>query len=88
MTEQTEFLEARSAYNDASGEVEIAMRITENNTVEFALIRENAEIAVRFCRKRAEHFLKNSMDLLNVPVPPKPKRRWLFKSNESKTDEK
>ena len=88
MTEQDEFLEARSAYNDASGEIEIAMRIKENNTVEFALIRENVEIAVRFYRKRAERFLKDSMDILNMPVPPKPKRRWLFKSNESKTDEK
>ena len=88
MTEQDEFLEARSAYNDASGEIEIAMRIKENNTVEFALIRENVEIAVRFYRKRAERFLKDSMDILNMPVPPKPKRRWLFKSNESKPDEK
>lgn len=82
MTEQDEFLEARSAYNDASGEIEIAMRIKENNTVEFALIRENVEIAVRFYRKRAERFLKDSMDILNMPVPPKPKRRWLFKSKE------
>ena len=87
MTEQDEFLEARSAYNDASGEIEIAMRIKENNTVEFALIRENAEIAVCFSRTAAENILKDAMHLLDMPVPTKPKRRWLFKSNESKTDD-
>ena len=87
MTEQTEFLEARSAYNDASGGVELTIRPAFGNTVEFALVRENAEIAILFSRATAEKFLKDAMHLLDMPVPTKPKRRWLFKSNESKTDD-
>ena len=88
MTEQSEFLEARSAFNDASGGVELTIRPASGNTVEFALVRENAEIAILFSRATAEKFLKDAMDLLDISMPTKPKRRWLFKSNESKTDEK
>ena len=87
MTEQTEFLEARSAYNDASGEVELTIRPASGNMGEFALVRENAEIAICFSRAAAENFLKDAMHLLDMSVPTKPKRRWLFRSNESKTDD-
>lgn len=79
ISEQSTFLEARSAFYKDSGPIEMRMTPKSDGDVEFSISRENAEIVVLMpSRDAVETFLTEAMRVLDIPLPPKPKRRWVF----------